>query len=152
MKDRRPLHGRRSSSRFQAATEGAQLRPFRLAITGDVLNEHGVDAYGGLPRELLDGAPHIEYEFLRDLAPRPGDDQYWHRFYSLEVSAAHLVDLDGLVLLRPWIKREALASARERLVVIGRSGAGYDKVDVASCTDFNIALFNAPMALNHPTA
>jgi phosphoglycerate dehydrogenase-like enzyme len=128
------------------------LRPFRLAITGDILNERGIDAYGGLPLELLDTAPHIEYEFLRDLAPRPGDTQYWQRFYSLEVLAEHLADRDGLVVLRPWIKRAALQSARERLVVIGRSGAGYDKVDVASCTDFDIALFNAPMALNHPTA
>ncbi len=128
------------------------MRRFRLAITGDILNDRGTDAYGGLPRDLLDAAPHIEYEFLRDLAPRPGDTQYWQRFYSLEVSAKHLAECDGLVVLRPWIKRVALESARERLVVIGRSGAGYDKVDVASCTDFDIALFNAPMALNHPTA
>src|SRR5262249_52701779 len=28
----------------------------------------------------------------------------------------------------------------------------YDKVDVAACTDCDIALFNAPLALNHPTA
>jgi len=36
--------------------------------------------------------------------------------------------------------------------VIGRSGAGYDKVDVAACTENDVALFNAPMALNHSTA
>jgi phosphoglycerate dehydrogenase-like enzyme len=128
------------------------LRRFRLAITGDILNDRGTDAYGGLPLDLLDAAPHIEYEFLRDLAPRPGDSQYWQRFYTLEILAEHLADRDGLVVLRPWIKRPALESARERLVVIGRSGAGYDKVDVASCTACDIALFNAPMALNHPTA
>jgi phosphoglycerate dehydrogenase-like enzyme len=34
------------------------------------------------------------------------------------------------------------------LVVIGRSGAGYDKVDVAACTENDVALFNAP-ALTH---
>ena len=128
------------------------MRPFRLAISGDILNERGVDAYGGLPLSELDAAPNIEYAFLRDLAPRPGDRQYWQQFYSLEIKPAHLADLDGLVVLRPWIKREALASARERLVVIGRSGAGYDKVDVASCTEFDIALFNAPLVLNHSTA
>src|SRR5262249_28222849 len=31
-------------------------------------------------------------------------------------------------------------------------GAGYDKIDVAACTEHDIALFNAPMALNHSTA
>jgi phosphoglycerate dehydrogenase-like enzyme len=128
------------------------VRAFRLAITGDFLDERGEDAYGELPLGLLDAARHIKYRFLHDHAPRPGDSQYWQQFYSLAVTTAQLVDLDGLILLRPWIQRPALESARERLVVIGRSGAGYDKVDVAACTDCDIALFNAPLALNHPTA
>jgi len=128
------------------------VRTFRLAISGDILNERGVDAYGGLPLNLLDTASHIDYHFLRDQAPRAGDTEYWNRFYSLEVTAAHLAGLDGFVVLRPWMKRSALESARERLFVIGRSGAGYDKIDVAACTDCDIALFNAPLALNHPTA
>jgi phosphoglycerate dehydrogenase-like enzyme len=128
------------------------VRTFRLAISGDILNEQGVDAYGGLPLDLLDSASHVEYHFLRDQAPQPGDREYWNKFYSLEVSPGHLASLDGFVVLRPWMKRRALEAARDRLVVIGRSGAGYDKVDVAACTDFDIALFNAPLALNHPTA
>ena len=37
-------------------------------------------------------------------------------------------------------------------MVIGRSGAGYDKIDVAACTEHGVALFNVPLALNHPTA
>jgi phosphoglycerate dehydrogenase-like enzyme len=125
---------------------------FRLAITGDFLNERGTDACGGLPLHLLDAARHIDYHFLCDQAPQPGDGQYWQRFYSLEVTAGHVKDIDGLVVLRPWVRREALEPARETLVVVGRSGAGYDKIDVAACTEFGIALFNAPLALNHPTA
>jgi phosphoglycerate dehydrogenase-like enzyme len=125
---------------------------FRLAISGDILNEQGVDAYGGLPLKLLNAASHIEHHFLHDQAPQQGDREYWNKFYSLEITSAHLADLDGFVVLRPWIKRAALEAARDRLVVIGRSGAGYDKVDVAACTDCDIALFNAPLALNHPTA
>ena len=128
------------------------MHSFQLAITGDSLNEHGVDACGGLPLNLLDSARHVEYRFLLDQAPQPGDREYWQQFYSMEVSPVHLADLDGLVVLRPWVKRQALEAARDRLVVIGRSGAGYDKVDVAGCTEFDIALFNAPLALNHPTA
>ena len=128
------------------------MRTFHLAISGDILNERGVDACGGLPLDLLDSAEHVKYHFLHDQAPQPGDREYWQRFYSLEVLPRHLADLDGLVVLRPWIKRPALDAASERLVVIGRSGAGYDKVDVAGCTACGIALFNAPLALNHPTA
>ena len=36
--------------------------------------------------------------------------------------------------------------------MIGRSGAGYDKIDLAACTEHGVAVFNAPMALNHSTA
>jgi phosphoglycerate dehydrogenase-like enzyme len=125
---------------------------FRLAITGDFLNDRGEDACGGLPLNLLDAADHVEYRILKDQAPQPGDREYWNRFYSLEVQASHLDGLDGLVVLRPWLKRGALQAARDRLFVVGRSGVGYDKVDVAACTDCDIALFNAPLALNHPTA
>lgn len=128
------------------------MRTFRVAITGDILNERGADAYGGLPLGLFDSAPQIQYHFLHDQAPQAGDAQYWQRFYSLEVTSAHLAGIDGLLLLRPWMRRAALESARDTLVVIGRSGAGYDKVDVAACTEFDVALFNAPLALNHPTA
>ena len=37
-------------------------------------------------------------------------------------------------------------------MVIGRSGTGYDKIDLEACTEHGVAVFNAPMALNHPTA
>ena len=36
--------------------------------------------------------------------------------------------------------------------MIGRSGAGYDKIDVAACTEHDVAVFNARLALNHSTA
>ena len=55
-------------------------------------------------------------------------------------------------MLRPWIKRSVFAQGAENLVVIGRSGAGYDKIDIAACTDNDVAVFNAPLALNHSTA
>lgn len=125
---------------------------FRLAISGDILNEEGQDAYGGLPLGDLDAARHIEYHFLHDQAPRAGDSGYWSRFYSLEMNADQLRGVDGLILLRPFLKGPALEPVRDRLVAVGRSGAGYDKVDVAACTECGVALFNAPLALNHPTA
>src|SRR5262249_28717835 len=92
------------------------------------------------------------YHFIREQAPRPDDPGYWQRFYSLEVKPEHIADVDGLVVLRPWVKRGTFARGAGDLVVIGRSGAGYDKIDVAACTENDVALFTAPLALNHSTA
>lgn len=127
------------------------MRPFRVAYTGDFLNDDGTLAYGDMSLSLLRDQPFIQYRVLADLAPQPGDHGYWQRFYSLDVKPEHVAELDGLVVLRPKVTREVLACAPD-LVAIGRSGAGYDKVDVAACTEHGVALFNVPMALNHSTA
>jgi phosphoglycerate dehydrogenase-like enzyme len=128
------------------------LRIFRVALTGDFLNASGSLANGDAGLSRLAAAPFIRYGFLADLAPRPGDASYWSRLYSLEVTPEHIQDVDGLIVLRPWVKRAAFAHGAERLVVIGRSGAGYDKIDLAACTEHGVAVFNAPLALNHSTA
>jgi phosphoglycerate dehydrogenase-like enzyme len=128
------------------------VRPFRIAFTGDFLDADGKSAYGDIGMSLLDAAAHVRYRFLTDQAPKRGDSDYYQRFYSLEVTAEQIVDLDGLIVLRPWVKRHVFSKGARELVVIGRSGAGYDKVDVAACTENDVALFNAPLALNHATA
>jgi phosphoglycerate dehydrogenase-like enzyme len=128
------------------------VRIFRVAFTGDFLDVSGGSAYGDLGMSLLDRCPWLRYHFLRDQAPQPGDASYWQRFYSLEVRPEHLAGVDGLVVLRPRVQRGAFAHGAGELVVIGRSGAGYDKIDVAACTAHDVALFNAPLALNHSTA
>jgi phosphoglycerate dehydrogenase-like enzyme len=68
------------------------------------------------------------------------------------VKPEHIANVDGLVVLRPWIKASALANGAENLTVIGRSGAGYDKIDVNACTERDVAVFNCPDALTHATA
>lgn len=128
------------------------MRVFRIAMTGDFLDESGAVAYGDIGLGLLEGHPGVRWHFVTDLAPRPGDAGYWSRLYSLEVAPEHIRDVDGLVVLRPWIKRSTFAEGAGDLVVIGRSGAGYDKIDLDACTEHGVAVFNAPMALNHSTA
>src|SRR2546425_1171370 len=103
---------------------------FELALTGDYLNVEGRVAYGDIRLELLDAEPRIRYRFLTE----------------------QVAGLDGLIVLRPWFPARTAVAAAERLVVIGRSGAGYDKIDVDACTANDIALFNAPFGLNHSTA
>lgn len=128
------------------------MRPFRVAYTGDFLDESGAAAYGDIGLDLLRECPAIRWRFLTDLGPRPGDPSYWARLYAMEVTAEHIRDIDGLVVLRPWIKHSTFEEGAGDLVVIGRSGAGYDKIDLPACTEHGVAVFNAPMALNHSTA
>jgi phosphoglycerate dehydrogenase-like enzyme len=127
------------------------VRTFRVAFTGDFLNEQGTSAYGDLNLGPLEKAPNVRFQFLMEQAPKAGDAAYWSRFYSLEVTPTEIGDADGLVVLRPWVKRPTIAAGAKELVVIGRSGAGYDKIDVNACTEHDVALFNAPLALNHST-
>jgi phosphoglycerate dehydrogenase-like enzyme len=128
------------------------VRTFRVALTGDFLNDAGEPAYGDAGLTLLVSKPFLRPHFLTDMAPRPGDAAYWQRFYSLEVTPSQIAAVDGLIVLRPWVTRATFAAGAADLVVIGRSGAGYDKIDLAACTAHDVAVFNAPLALNHATA
>src|SRR4051812_22711744 len=98
------------------------MEVFRLAYTGDLLDENGKSAYGDIRLDLLDNVDHIRYRFLLDHAPRPGDQEYWERFYSMEVTADQIVGLDGLVVLRPSVRRDTFSRGAGDLTVIGRSG------------------------------
>lgn len=125
---------------------------FRLALTGDFLNEDGLPAYGDIGLGLLDAVPYVRHHFVRELAPNRDDPSYWTRLYSLEAEPEHIAGVDGLIVLRPWVTSSVFAAGADDLVVIGRSGAGYDKIDLAACTENDVAVFNAPHALNHSTA
>jgi phosphoglycerate dehydrogenase-like enzyme len=70
----------------------------------------------------------------------------------MRVTPDQVAGADGLIVLRPRVGADALERGRADLVAIGRSGAGYDKIDVAACTANDVVLFNAPDALTHPTA
>jgi phosphoglycerate dehydrogenase-like enzyme len=128
------------------------LRDFRIAFTGDFLDESGAVAYGDIGLDRLAKHPLLRWHFISDLGPKSSDPGYWARLYSLEVIPDSIKGVDGLVVLRPWVKRAAFAEGAPDLVVIGRSGAGYDKIDLDACTEHGVAVFNAPMALNHSTA
>jgi phosphoglycerate dehydrogenase-like enzyme len=128
------------------------MRAFRIALTGDFLDERGAIAYGDLSLSLWKDKPYIQYDFLKDQSPRPGDSTYWSQLYSMHLAPEQIDGIDGLVVLRPWVKRSVFARGANDLVVIGRSGTGYDKIDLTACTENDVALFNAPHALSHSTA
>jgi phosphoglycerate dehydrogenase-like enzyme len=125
---------------------------FRIALTGDFLDESGNPAYGDLLLRELSSQRHIRSTFLTDLAPRADDTGYWSRVYSLEITQDHIRDVNGLIVLRPWVTRATFAGGADDLIAIGRSGAGYDKIDLEACTEHGVAVYNAPLALKHATA
>ena len=131
---------------------GESLRSFRVALTGDFLDESGEVAQGDAGLPMLSEARHVEYRFIIEQAPKRGDPSYRDQLYSLEVTPGQIEGVDGLVVLRPGVQAVMFARGAGDLVVIGRSGAGYDKIDVEACTAHDVALFNAPRALSHPTA
>ncbi len=136
----------------ESVTRTLAIPVFRLALTGDFLNNEGSVAYGDAGLGLLSQRSGIRPHFIKELAPRADDPGYWARLYSLEVGPAHIQDVDGLIVLRPWVQKSTFAAGAGDLCVIGRSGAGYDKIDLAACTENGVAVFNAPLALNHSTA
>jgi phosphoglycerate dehydrogenase-like enzyme len=125
---------------------------FDIRYTGDYLNERGEIGVGDIGLDLYADKPFVRSDFLRDQAPVPGDATYWDRLYSLEIEPRHVAAADGIVIFRPWVKATAFAEGADRLVVIGRAGAGTDKIDMAACTASDVAVFNAPDTLTHATA
>src|SRR6516165_4545489 len=128
------------------------MKIFRVALTGDFLNEKGRCGYGDPGLSRLGRVTYVRYRLLPEQSPRRDDPAYWERFYALEVTAEQLCEVDGLVVLRPRVTCHTFRDGAADLVVIGRSGAGYDKIDLEACTANDVALFNAPLALNHSTA
>jgi len=122
-----------------------------MMLTGDFLTADGNPA-DGVDLDILRDVPHIEAGFLMDLKPDPNDSSYWDRLYSLEILPHHIADADGLVVCRPWVKAKAFARGADRLVAIGRAGAGFDKIDLAACTANDVAVFYSPNTFIHSTA
>lgn len=128
------------------------MKKFKVMYTGDYLDERGLPAHADLFVNLYENIPFIEYGFLEDQKPSRGDRDYWKRLYSLEIEPRHIAGANGLVIFRPWVKASAFSEGAANLVVIGRAGAGYDKIDLEACTANDVAVFNAPDTLTHATA
>jgi phosphoglycerate dehydrogenase-like enzyme len=128
------------------------MPPFHVNYTGDYLDEHGALAVPDIALDVYEGEAAIRLGYLTAQSPRPGDATYWDRLYSLEISAEDVARSDAIVIFRPWVRAAAFADGAERLTVIGRAGAGTDKIDLAACTANDVAVFNAPDTLTHSTA
>ncbi|MFW6293261.1 MAG: NAD(P)-dependent oxidoreductase [Spirochaetota bacterium] len=109
---------------------------FRVRLTGDFLDTDGTPRYPDIGTDVLDDAGlawSIMDEHRSELAPE------------------QIGDAAGVVVLTPAITAASLAQAHD-LLAIGRFGVGYDTVDVAACTDRDVALFITPGAVDRPVA
>jgi len=128
------------------------MTPFKLFFTGDYLDESGKVKVGDIGLQTLAASGYVEADFLRDQQPKHGDEGYWDRLYSLQITPEHVARANGIVIFRPWVKSSAFAKGAENLVVLARAGAGYDKIDLAACSANDVVVFNAPDTLTHSTA
>ncbi|MDO8303493.1 MAG: NAD(P)-dependent oxidoreductase, partial [Sedimentisphaerales bacterium] len=94
----------------------------------------------------------IQSEFLVEQSPVKLGAAFWSQLYSLKIEPQHIVDANGLVVIRPYVKPSTFAEGAKNLVVIGRAGVGTDKIDMNACTENDVAVFNAPDSLTHSTA
>ena len=88
-----------------------------------------------------------------DLSPLTDASGIETRFLSYEdpIRAQELEDIDALILLSERFTKDSIP-ASGKLRVVARFGVGYDKVDVESCTQNDIAVCITPDGVRRPVA
>ncbi len=112
-------------------------RIFRVALTGDFYNQAGEMPFKDMGLSVLDAQPQIEYAALKENRPEIGADQ--------------ISNVNALIVLLPAITQATVADA-ENLLAIGRFGVGYEKVDVAACTEADVLAFITAGAVDRSVA
>jgi len=110
---------------------------FRVALSADFVDQRGQLVFPDLGLSLLEGITGLSYEFLLE--------------YRAEYVPPQLREYDVIISLKPRVTGHSLEGV-ERLCAIGRCGVGYDNVDLAACTERDIAVFITPNAVIHPVA
>ena len=109
---------------------------FRVGVTRDFLKPDGTSDLDDIAGSLFDRAD-LQWEYIAENTPA--------------LTAAQVQDYDALLVLGTAITAETFVGA-ERLAIIARFGVGYDKVDVAACTENGVLLTIAPDGVRRPVA
>src|ERR1039458_5870696 len=112
-------------------------KKFKVILSADFLNDDRKPIFPDIGLSLLDSDPFIAYEFLPE--------------YRAEYVAEQLAAADSLISLKPRVTAASLQGI-EHLVAIGRCGVGYDNVDLAACTEHDIAVYITPAGVVRPIA
>jgi phosphoglycerate dehydrogenase-like enzyme len=113
---------------------------FRVVLSWDFVDSNGDLVWGeDLGVDQLKAAPDlVEWDIMKASGQ--------------EITPAHIVNCDGLILLALRVTANTFSSGAKHLTIIGRHGVGYDSVDVAACTANGVALFTTPQTSRHPVA
>jgi len=112
-------------------------RSFKVGFSADFLDEERRQVFPDIGLSLLDAVTDISYEFI---------DRY-----CAEYPPQQLGGYDVLITLKPRVTADSLRGV-ERLCAIGRCGVGYDNVDLAACTEHDIAVYITPAGVIRPMA
>lgn len=110
---------------------------FRVGLSADFLDEQRRLIFPDIGLDLLSAKPGLEHEFL------PA--------YRAEYTPEMLSSYDVLISLKPRVTAGSLEGV-ERLCAVGRCGVGYDNVDLAACTERDIAVYITPRGVVRPMA
>ena len=112
------------------------MSAFRVALSADFRKPDGSPSFAEFDLSPLEAHPDID---LFHLEPEP------------EISAAQLTEVDALILLTPRVGAASL-TPNGRLAVVARFGVGYDNVDLAACSDHDVAVVITPDGVRRPVA
>jgi phosphoglycerate dehydrogenase-like enzyme len=113
------------------------LSKFHVALTADFYNAAGEPKFADFGLSVFEGQPQIDVRPFAEHRPTIGADQ--------------LSGANGIIVLTPAVTRETVSAAVE-LLAVGRFGVGYDNVDVAACTEADVALVITTGAVDRPVA
>ena len=109
---------------------------FRIGLTGDFY-KNGEAVYPDFDLGPLQNGPGIDLSTFDE--------------HHDEIAPEQLAGLNGVVVLTPRVTAQSLAQSQQ-LLAISRFGVGYDSVDVAACTENDVALCITTGAVDRPVA
>ena len=110
---------------------------FKVALSADFLTEERQLIFPDIGLSLLESDPVIDYKFVADYRPEYAPEQ--------------LAGVDVLISLKPRVTSASLQGI-DQLCAIGRCGVGYDNVDLAACTEHDVAVYITPAGVVRPIA
>lgn len=111
--------------------------PFHVKLTADFYDASGKLKYQDIGLDLLAEQPGIAVSSFESHNPAISPDQ--------------LAGANGAIVLSPRVTAHSL-SASENLLALVRFGVGFDSVDVAACTEADVALFITSGAVDYSVA
>lgn len=110
---------------------------FSVGFTCDFLAPDGTQTYRDIGLDLLRSDPSVAFRFMER--------------HPMHLAPEHLHGLDAVVSMAPRWTRESLKGV-DRLALVARFGVGYDMVDLAACTEADVAVTIASGAVDHSLA